>query len=137
MKFRIDQGYGTIIVSNKSYIGQSTLEKFCSLAEILTIINSFANERGNAQCTHLRGYTKTLQENVDFEVNGETVFESKKTVSTSKKAPKTTFRLGVNEDERKMREITPLPYEKQNRLIKIEEQDYISPDEEGDDDDYV
>ena len=51
-------------------------------------------------------------------------------------APSTTFRLDVNEEEKKMREVTPLPYEKNDRLIKIEEQDYVSPDEEGDEDDF-
>ena len=118
-------------------MNKEILEKYCLLAEIITIIMAFSKNRGIAKSIHIRGYIKNTQETAEFEVVEDLVKEAKNESKVTKSVPTTTFRLEVNEEEKKMREITPLPYEKKiERLIKIEDQDYISPDEDGDEDDY-
>ena len=135
IKLRVERGLGTVVVINKSYMQESHVERYCLLAEIVVAIHKFMKGRGFVKCTHIRGFTKNTQENIEFEVIGDVVREAKAVVK-KQVAPSTTFRLDVNEEEKKMREVTPLPYEKNDRLIKIEEQDYVSPDEEGDEDDF-
>jgi hypothetical protein len=136
MKSRVNQKLPTLVSINSSYMSEKAYEKYTSLASIIGVINSYEKSRGVVKCIHIRGYTKNTQENTDFEVIGHEIVESKTHAKLSKPAPKTTFRLDVSEEEKKMREMTPLPYEKTDRLIQIDDEDYISPDEEGDEDDY-
>ncbi|OMJ88828.1 hypothetical protein SteCoe_9127 [Stentor coeruleus] len=134
---RAENGLGTLAVINKSYMGSYLTEKYSSLASILAIVNKYSNCKGQIKCVHSRGYCKFTEEFCAFEVVGDVVKEikgiSKPEVSVG---PKSTFRLGVSEEEKKMREITPLPYEKTQGIIVRDQDDRISEDEEGDDDDY-
>lgn len=136
IKSRVDQGLGTIAVINKSFFTNGMTEKYCSLAEIITVICKFSKGRGVAQCTHIRGFIKNSQETTEFEVISDQVKEAKSQIKKKNQAPSTTFRIDLNEEEKKMKDITPLPYEKVGKLIQIADEDCISPDEEGDEDDF-
>lgn len=134
---RAENGFGTLAVINKSYMGTCLTEKYASLASILAIANTYSNYQGQIKCVHTRGYCKFTEEFCNFEVVGDIVKEAKSINKPGVSVgPKSTFRLGVNEEEKKMREVTPLPYEKSQGIIVRDQDDRISEDEEGDDDDY-
>lgn len=134
---RCRMGLGTVIACNKSYCNGKTLENFLSLAEIIVSILDFKSNQGTVKCVHLRGYVKNTEEISAFVMEGENIKEVKiSQASGPQKAPKTTFKLGISEEEKKMKDSTPLPYEKFHPVINFNPAEYDSPDEEGDDDVY-
>ena len=134
---RCRKGLGTVIACNKSYCNGKVLESFLSLAEIIVSILDFSNNQGTAKCVHLRGYLKNTEEISAFVKEGEVIKEVKANQAAGpQKGPNTTFRLGMTEEEKKMKDSTPLPYEKFHPVMNFDPADYDSPDEEGDDDDH-
>jgi hypothetical protein len=131
---RNSKGLGTVAVCNKSYIDLKVLDTFFSLAEVVISILSFDESRGTAKCVHLRGYVKNTEEVVGFLIEGDLVKECKVNEPKSNKGPNSTFRLEMTEEEKTMKDLTPLPYEKNHPVYNFDPND--SPDEEGDEDDY-
>lgn len=132
---RCNKGLGTVLVCNKSYCNEKVLEKFLSLAEIIVNVLDFANNSGTVKCVHLRGYVKNTEEISSFVKEGETIKEVK-LAQAAQKGPNSTFRLGMSEEEKKMKDLTPLPYEKFHPIQNFDPGEFDSPDEEGDDDDF-
>ena len=137
IKKRTMNGLGTVIVCNKSYMDKEIVSRFYSLAEICVNLLDFAVDKGTAKCVHVRGYLKNTEEVSGFVVEGLTVKERNvKKEKAQNKAHAATFRLDINDEEKKMKDLTPLPYEKNHPVINYDPNDYESPDEEGDDDDF-
>ena len=110
------------------------------IANIYIEILHFEDNKGTCRCTHRRGLSKFTQEVCDFELKDGVIRAKKR--GPEKKLPsakhETTFRLDVTEEEKQMREQTPLPFEHRGgSLITVEPEDYISSDDEGDQDLYV
>lgn len=137
IKERTLNGLGTVIVCNTSYMNKESVNRFYSLAEICVNLLDFASDKGTAKCVHVRGFIKNTEEVAGFIVDGLTVKERKvEKEKAQSKAHAATFRLDVNDEEKKMKDLTPLPYEKNHPVINYDPNDYESPDEEGDDDDF-
>jgi hypothetical protein len=136
IKHRTEHNLPTVVVANSSYIDPAELSRFIGLASIVVVINSFDKKKGVAKCVHIRGYLKCTEEICGFEVEGEKVKEIKRVEKERKEVIQSTFRIGVSEEEKKVKDAMILPYEKVQNFVKIEEEDLESPDEEGDEDDY-
>lgn len=125
----------TYTVINTSYIEKSLNNSYLSLAAIFVQVQSYSNNSGICECFHSRINQKFTHETCSFKLSGLDMTAMRyKNQTQSSSVPKSTFRLDSTEEEKKMREITPLPYEHRDRLITVEPEDYISSDEEGDQD---
>ena len=127
-------------VVNSSFANPLQLKMLKYLASIYIEILNFQDNKGTCRCTHRRGLSKFTQELCDFEISDGTIRAKRHGKSKSIPSTKheTTFRLDVTEEEKQMREQTPMPFEHRgNSLITVEPEDYISSDEEGDQDLYV
>ncbi|CAG9330414.1 unnamed protein product [Blepharisma stoltei] len=122
-------------VVNTNYLDKKLDSSYLSKSAILVQVKKYSRGSGVCECFHSRSNFKFTKETCGFTLSGAHVTPKRIAESASKAAaPKTTFRLDTSEEEKKMREITPLPYERKDRLITVEPEDYIESDEEGDED---
>lgn len=126
---------GVVAVLNSSSLPTNSVLSYKKVSGISIEMIEFSLGHGRMKSTHKRGVTKLTQGKSDFSIfNG--VISARKTLEGSREAnvPTSTFRMGVSEEENKRRKQVPLPYEK--NFITVEPEDYISSDEDGDEDEY-
>mmetsp|Transcript_30074 Transcript_30074/g.53318 ORF Transcript_30074/g.53318 Transcript_30074/m.53318 type:complete len:259 (+) Transcript_30074:3516-4292(+) len=130
----VTQQTGCYLVINSDV--KSPIHEFCRhFASIFVKVERHRGPFAILRCSHSRLYTKYSCERWRLNLEGMK-FAKYKVIETDSATHTASFRLELTEAEKKMKDATPLPYEKASRLVTIDAEDEESPDDEGDEDEF-